>query len=175
VAELWHGPPMRLSEEAFTALVDAGCPDCKAQRLVVETYVAQKLPLLAGEVYGSPSWGYKGEELVHGTYRIACDACQKELFTDAGCPRCDDPHGLERALEAENGFPLPTSCTGCGSEQVTASAFVPAVVVYDGKRAAKARTQTAPEDPGFHAYRAECKQCRNVAEQRFPCPVCSRS
>ena len=64
---------MPLSEEAFTALVDAGCLDCKSKKLTVETYVAQQLPLLGGEVYGSPSWGYKGEDLVRGTYRIACD------------------------------------------------------------------------------------------------------
>lgn len=164
---------MPLSEEAFTALVDAGCVDCKSKRLVVEAYVAQKLPLLGGELYGAPSWGYKGEDLVRGTYRIACDACTKELFTASACPRCEADGGIERALEHENTFPLPTSCTGCGSEQVSATAYVPATVVYEGRRAAKARTQTAPEDPGFHAYRAECKQCRNVAEQRVPCPLCS--
>jgi hypothetical protein len=164
---------MPLSEEAFTALVDAGCLGCGGKRLTVETYVAQRLPLLAGEVFGSPSWGYKGEELVRGTYRIACADCQKDLWTTTDCPRCDAAGGLERALESENGFPLPTRCTSCGSEQVTASAFVPAEVLYEGKRGAKARTQTAPEDPGFHAYRAECKQCRNVAEQRHPCPLCA--
>lgn len=164
---------MPLSEEAFTALVDAGCLDCKSKKLTVETYVAQQLPLLGGEIYGSPSWGYKGEDLVRGTYRIACDGCKKELFTATACPRCEAPDGIARALAAENDFPLPTSCTGCGSELVTATAYVPAVVVYEGKRAAKARTQTAPEDPGFHAYRAECKQCRNVAEQRVPCPLCT--
>jgi hypothetical protein len=164
---------MPLSEEAFTALVDAGCLTCNGKRLTVEAYVAQKLPLLGGEVFGSPSWGYKGEDLVRGTYRIACDDCKNELFTATECPRCHAAGGIERALENENAFPLPTSCTSCGSEQVTATAFVPAVVVYEGKRAAKARTQTAPEDPGFHAYRAECKQCRSVAERRDPCPLCS--
>lgn len=164
---------MPLSEEAFTALVDAGCLDCKSKKLTVETYVAQQLPLLDGEVYGSPSWGYKGEDLVRGTYRIACDGCKKALFTATACPRCEAPDGIERALAAENDFPLPTSCTDCGSELVTATAYVPAVVVYEGKRAAKARTQIAPEDPGFHAYRAECKQCRNVTERRVPCPLCT--
>lgn len=163
---------MPLSEEAFSALVDAGCLDCKSKRLTVETYVAQKLPLLGGEVYGSPSWGYKGEDLVRGTYRIACDACKRALYEAGDCPRCDAAGGVDRALEQENGFSLPVSCTGCGSEQLTALAYVPAVVVYEGQRGAKARTQTAPEDPGFHAYRVECKQCRNVAERRAPCPLC---
>ncbi len=164
---------MPLTEEAFTARVDAGCDDCNSKKLVVESYVAQQVPLLGGEVYGSPSWGYKGEDLVRGTYRITCHDCDKELFNTNACPRCNAARGIERALARENGFPLPTSCTRCGSELVLATAFVPAVVVYEGKRAAKARTQTAPEDAGFHAFRVECKQCRNVAEQREPCPLCA--
>lgn len=164
---------MALSEQAFTALVDAGCTACASKRLSVEAIVAQKVPLLGGEVYGSPSWGYKGEDLVRGTFRIACDGCKKELFAATACSRCDAAGGVERALERENRFPLPVSCAKCGSELVTAMAYVPATVVYEGKRAAKARTQTVPEDPGFHAYRVECKQCRNVAEQRDPCPLCA--
>ncbi len=163
---------MPLTEEAFTTLVDAGCPACPAKKLSIETIVAQKMPLLGGEPYGTPSWGYKGEELVRGTYRISCDGCKKELFAATACSRCDAPDGVARALEQENAFPLPTSCTRCGSELVTAMAYVPAHVVYEGKRAGKARTQTAPEDPGFHAYRVECKGCKNVAERRAPCPLC---
>jgi hypothetical protein len=162
-----------LSEAEFTALVDAGCTECKSKQLIVEAIVAQRLPLLAGEPYGSPSWGYKGEDLVRGTYLIACDGCKKELFTATACSRCDAPDGIQRALEQENTFALPRKCLGCGSELLHAMAYVPATVVYEGKRAAKARTQTAPEDPGFHAYRVECKQCQNIAEQRDPCPLCS--
>lgn len=162
-----------LTEAAFTALVDAGCTACGGKRLVVDAYVAQRLPLLAGEVFGAPSWGYKGEDLVRGTYRIACAGCKTELFSSTACPRCESPGGLDRALEGESALPLPTSCTGCGSEQLVANAYVPAVVIYEGKRGAAARTQTAPEDPGFHFYRAECKQCRNIAERRDPCPVCT--
>lgn len=168
-----------LTEAAFSAIVEAGCAECKAKRasppaLVVEAFVAQTLPLLGGEPYGSPSWGYKGEDLVRGTYRISCDACKKELFAETACSRCGAADGVERALSLESAFPLPTSCTQCGNEQVTATAYVPAVVMYEGKRGAKARTQTTPEDTGFHAFRAECKQCRNVAERRQPCPLCAR-
>jgi hypothetical protein len=163
---------MRLSEALFTEIVDAGCPKCGSKRVTVETYVAQKLPLMGGEPYGAPSWGYKGEELVHGTYRIACTACDHELFADAGCPRCDAANGLERALETENAFPLPTKCLGCGSELLSATAYVPATVAYEGKRGAKARTQTAPEDAGFHAFSAECKQCRQAAARSVPCALC---
>ena len=164
---------MALSEEEFTALVDAGCTACSGKRLVVEAIVAQRLPLLGGEPYGSASWGYKGEDLVRGTYRIACDDCKEELFATTACPVCRAEGGALRALEQENAFPLPTRCTGCGSELVTATAYVPATVIYEGKRAAKARTQTAPEDPGFHAFRVECKECRNVGERRAPCPLCA--
>ncbi len=63
-------------------------------------------------------------------------------------------------------------CTTCGCKLLTATAYVPAVVLYEGKRAAKARTQTAPEDPGFHTLRVECKECKKVGELRDPCPLC---
>jgi hypothetical protein len=163
---------MPLSEEAFTALVDAGCPTCGPKKLVVESIVAQRLPILAGEPYGSPSWGYKGEDLVRGTFRIACDGCKKELYTATACSRCDAEAGVTRALESENTFPLPTACLRCGSELLTATAYVPAEVIYEGKRAAKARTQTVPEDPGFHAFRVECKECKTADERRDPCALC---
>lgn len=162
---------MPLTEEAFTALVDAGCPDCASKRLEVEAIVAQRMPLLGGEPYGSPSWGYKGEDLVRGTYRIACDGCKKELFAATACARCDAEDGVARALESENTFPLPAACA-CGSELLTAMAYVPAALVYEGKRAQKARTQTAPEDAGFHAYLVECKECKTANERRDPCPLC---
>lgn len=164
---------MPLTEAAFTDLVDGGCPSCKGKSVTVESYVAQTLPLLGGELYGSPSWGYKGEDLVRGTFRIACTACAHEIYSSSSCPRCDAKGMLDRALEEENGFPLPVACKGCGSEMVTARAYVPATVVYEGKRAAKARTQTTAADPGFHAYRVECKACGNAAEHMSSCPLCS--
>jgi hypothetical protein len=166
---------MRLTEAAFTDLVDAGCSACKGKSVVVESYVAQSLPLLGGELYGSASWGYKGEDLVRGTFRITCTGCKNEIHSSSSCPRCDAPDMLDAALEGENTFPLPVSCSVCGSEIVTAKAYVPATVVYEGKRAAKARTQTAPDDPGFHAFRVECKACGNAAERSTSCPLCGRA
>lgn len=164
---------MALSEEAFTALVDAGCLECRSKKLSVKALVAQRIPLLDGEPYGAPSWGYKGEDLVRGTYRVACEGCKRELFAATACPACDAAGGVERALEAENTFVLPRTCKRCGSELLTAMAFVPAWVSYEGTRAEKARTRTAPEDPGFHAFRVECKSCLSVEERREPCPLCS--
>ena len=163
---------MPLTEAAFTAIVDAGCPACGGKKVTVSSYVAQQLPLLGGELYGSASWGYKGEDLVRGTFHIACAGCAHALYTSTSCPRCDADDRLEAALEAENALALPVRCTACGSELVTASAYVPATVAYEGKRGAKARTETAPEDPGFHAFRFECKGCRNTTEQKRPCPLC---
>jgi hypothetical protein len=163
---------MPLTEEAFTKLVDAGCADCRRSRITVLAVVAQKLPLLQGELYGSPSWAYKGEDLVRGTYRIACDACKKVLYESDACPRCDREGGLSRALAGENDFPLPASCMACGSELLVARAYVPARVVYEGKRAQKAHAESAPEDPGFHAFRVECTRCHDVTVRTGACAVC---
>ena len=163
---------MPLTEEAFTAIVDAGCPDCRDKRLLLETIVTQDLPLHGGEIFGAPSWAYKGEELVRGTYRIACVGCKRELFAATACPLCSEDDGVARALSTETGMPLPAACAGCGSELVTATAWVPARVTYEGKRANKARAEAAPEDAGFHAIRVRCKQCGHVEARREPCPLC---
>jgi hypothetical protein len=160
-----------LSEEAFAVLIDAGCPVCQKKKLAVEALVAQWLPLLAGEPFGPPSWGYKGEDLVRGTYRIACDGCKTELFAATECSRCGASEGVRRALEEENAFALPKACARCGGEQHTATAFVPALVIYEGRRA-HARPRAGPDDSGFHAVRVECKSCHDVAEPRDGCPLC---
>jgi RNA polymerase subunit RPABC4/transcription elongation factor Spt4 len=164
---------MPLSEEAFTVLVDAGCPACRSKKLVIETLVAQWLPLLAGEPFGPPSWGYKGEDLVRGTYRISCDGCKKEIFKANECPRCGAADGIARALEQAGTGPLPTACAPCGSEQLTVTAFVPALVIYEGRRASKARARAEPDEPGFHAVKAECKRCHHVTGQPVGCPICA--
>jgi RNA polymerase subunit RPABC4/transcription elongation factor Spt4 len=161
-----------LSEPTFAALVEAGCPTCSAKRVVIEALLVEKVPLLGGEVYGSPSWAYKGEDFVRGTYRVGCESCKSELFSASACPRCGAPGGVQRALEQESAFPLARACEHCGSEQLTAKAFASARVVYEGKRADKPRPQAAPEEPGFHAFQTECKVCQRVVETRDPCPLC---
>ena len=166
---------MPLSEEEFTKLVDAGCPGCSAKRLAIETLVAQKVPLLGGEPYGPPSWGYKGEDLVRGTYRIACEGCKHELFASTGCPLCNAEGGVDRALSEADASPLPVKCNGCGSELLVATALVPASVVYEGQRPSKARPQAEPEEPGFHMTRVECKRCHAATVRRDPCPLCGSS
>ena len=46
------------------------------------------------------------------------------------------------------------------------------LAMNEGKRGAKARTQTAPEDAGFHAFLVECKDCKTADERRSPCALC---
>ncbi len=166
---------MSLSEAEFTALVDAGCLVCSTRTLTIEALVPQKVPLLGGEPYGPPSWGYKGEDLVRGTYRIACEGCKKELFATTGCPVCNAEGGVDRALGEADPAPLPVTCNACGGDLLVATAFVPALVVYEGKRPNKPRPQAVPEEPGFHMTRIECKTCRAATERRDPCPLCGQS
>lgn len=166
---------MALSEEAFSQRVEAGCSACGGKKVVVEAYVARKFVLLEGEVYGRPSWGYKGEDLVRGTYAIRCAACAHAIYEDDACPRCASDGGLARALETESALAFPRACVDCGGTRLTATALVPASVIYEGRRAQKARTETEPEDAGFHSYRVECKGCPNVIDRKKPCPVCAAS
>ena len=163
---------MPLTEAEFTILVDRGCPSCSGQRLVIESLVTQSVPLLGGEVYGAPTWSYKGEHLVDGTYRIACDACAHEIYAATACPRCAAAGGIARALATTNTFELPARCAQCDSELMTAEAIVPAHVVYEGKRAQKARTETTPDDEGFHALAVTCKACRVMTPSGAACPLC---
>lgn len=164
---------MPLDEATFTALIDAGCT-CGSKELVVEALVAQRLDLYRGELHGSPSWGYKGEDLVRGTHRVECARCHGELYTSTVCPLCEREGGVERALDTENAFPFVETCAECGSAQLTASAYVPAKVSYGGARAQKARSNVAPEDPGFHAFRIECKICRHaVRAAPSACVLCA--
>jgi rRNA maturation endonuclease Nob1 len=111
---------------------------------------------------------------VRGAYRIECHGCKKELFSTGACPRCGAEGGVERALERENGFELLRACGRCGSELLTARAFAPALVTYEGKRADKPRPQAAPGEPGCHAFEIECKECHGVVVKRSPCPLCGQ-
>lgn len=163
---------MPLTEAEFTILVDRGCPSCTSKRLLIESLVTESVPLLGGEVYGSPTWSYKGEHLVDGTFRIACEECAHEIYAATACPRCTSAGGVARALETMNAFMLPTRCTQCGSERMTAAAIVPARVVYEGKRAQKARTDTTPDDEGFHALEVSCKSCRATTRATGACVLC---
>ena len=67
---------------------------------------------------------------------------------------------------------MPAACPSCDDDQLRYVAFVPARVVYEGKRAEKARSSTELHENGFHGYRADCRDCGTVAEQTDGVPLC---
>ena|SRR6185295_3752294 len=161
-----------LTEPALAPLVERGCPACGGKKLVFRTYVDGRLPVIGGEPCGSLVWMYDGEAFVEGVFEVTCAACKHVVLADPDCPRCRAPGGLARALESTNAWPAPKACPSCGLDQVKLTAMLPARVVYEGKRAEKARTTTELLDPGFHAFRVDCADCGKVAELTDRCPLC---
>jgi hypothetical protein len=131
--------------------------------------------MMAAEPVGKLYWAYDGEKFVDGVFEIACMACSSVAFTSDACPRCHAAGGLATALDGENTYPSPKECPSCAGQEVRLIAFVPAKIVYQGKRAEKAQTATEPHDPGFHGYRVDCKSCGTVAEIVGRCPLCASS
>ncbi len=166
---------MTLTEAEFTAIVDAGCTSCTGKGLQIATLVPRRIPLMGGELFGEPVWAYKGEELVRGTYEITCERCKKQLYHTEACQLCDSPNGVQIALSTENDFVLPPKCPGCDSELLTALAFVPTKVSYEGKRVPKAKSNIGEYDPGFHGYKLQCKACGFTEQRHAPCPLCANN
>jgi rubrerythrin len=164
----------KLTEQAFSKLVEAGCPSCGGLQLNLRAYVDGLVPLMEGEPVGPIKWVYKGEMFVDGLYEITCGACQHALFKDDRCPRCHDEGGLARGLETTNAYTVPKECPRCEHIEVRYIAFVPARVKYEGKRADKAQTSVDLYDAGFHGYRVDCKTCGKVAERADACPICEK-
>jgi hypothetical protein len=161
-----------LDEPGLNRLIDGGCPRCSARKLEFRTYVDGVMPFMGGEPVGKIVWSYDGEKFVDGVHRVTCGECAHVLFSAEVCPRCHAAHGLAKALETPNRFPVPAQCPSCDDDEVRYTAFLPAVVVYEDKRAAKARTTTEPHEPGFHGYRVDCRYCGKVAERLDACPLC---
>jgi hypothetical protein len=161
-----------LDEPGLQRLVDAGCSVCGAHTLIFRAFVDGKLPILGGEPVGSIRWVYDGEKFVDGVFEVSCTECKAPLFKASVCPRCHEPGGLERALTGENRWPVPASCPRCDGEELGYVAFVPARVVYEGKRADKARTSTELYDAGFHGAQVVCRECGPVAQRNDACPLC---
>src|SRR5438552_10116584 len=128
-----------LDEPGLDRLLDAGCAKCGGRTLTFTTYVDGLLPIMGGEPVGRLTWVYDGEKFVDGVYEVACAACKAVVFAADVCPRCNAAGGLGRALESPNRWPVPPACPSCGDDQLRYIAFVPARVVYEGKRAEKAR------------------------------------
>ncbi len=161
-----------LDEPALERLSAAGCPACGASKLLFLTIVDGALPIMGGEPVGRITWVYDGEKFVDGVYQVSCAACAHVVFEADVCPRCHAPGGLERALHTANTWPVPAACPACGEEQVKYVALLPARIVYEDRRAEKARTSTEPHDDGFHGYRVDCQDCGTTAERLESCPLC---
>jgi hypothetical protein len=161
-----------LDEPGLDRLAANGCSGCGAKKLSFRSYLDGVLPLMGGEPVGRLGWAYDGEKFVDGVFEVACAACGKVLFAADVCPRCHAPGGLALALAAVNGWPVPAGCPGCDDEQVRYVAFVPATVMYEGKRAERAQTSVEIHDPGFHGFRVDCRDCGRVAERKDSCPLC---
>ena len=153
-------------------LLSAGCSACGGTSLRFRTYVDAGVPMMAAEPVGKLYWAYNGERFVDGVFEVACLACSQVAFASDACPRCHASGGLAIALDLENAYPAPNQCPSCSGQEVRLIAFVPAKVVYLGRRAEKAQTATEPHDPGFHGYRVDCKTCGTVAELTGRCPLC---
>ena len=140
-----------LDESGLGALIEAGCTGCAARKLAFRTYVDGTIPFMGGEPVGRVTWVYDGEKFVDGVYEVACAACGLVVFSADVCPRCHAPGGLQRALEAPNGYRAPAQCPSCDADEVGLVAFLPAVVTYVLRRF---RTVTAeagiPEATPIH-------------------------
>jgi rubrerythrin len=154
------------------ALLATGCHACAATALRFRAYVDAGVPMMAAEPVGKLYWAYDGEKFVDGVFEVRCVGCGVAIFEADVCPRCHAPGGLATALETENAYPAPSACPSCQGQEVRLIAFVPAKVVYEGKRAQKAQTAVEPHDPGFHGYRVDCKTCGTVAALEGLCPLC---
>lgn len=161
-----------LTPEKLEELITHGCTSCNGKRLAFQMYVDARLPLMEGEPVGRVTWAYDGEAFVDGVYAVQCAACQTTVFSADVCPRCHAEGGLERALETENAYDVPLACPRCEHQEISYFAMVPATTSYEGKRAEKARTECAILDPGFHGYKASCKQCGVFAELKDRCMLC---
>jgi hypothetical protein len=161
-----------LDEPGLDKLVAAGCPKCGAGKLSFRAYLDGLLPILDAEPVGRLTWAFDGEKFVDGVYEVRCADCDMTVFSADVCPRCHAPGGLARALSTPNGWPVPRACPSCEGEELRYVAFVPARVVYEGKRADKPRSSTELHEDGFHGFRADCRACGTVAESAEGCPLC---
>ncbi len=161
-----------LTEPALDELVAHGCPACKSNRLQFRTYVDGRLPVMGGEPVGTIVWQYDGEKFVDGVFEVVCADCKHALLQSDQCPRCHAPGALPKILAATNHWPVPNACPGCDADEIRYLAMLPARVIYEGKRAEKARTSTELHEPGFHGYRVDCVDCGTVAELVDRCPLC---
>lgn len=159
-----------LDEAGLQRLTQGGCA-CGSVRRVFGSFVDGMQPLQGGEPVGAVKWIYDGERFTDGVFEVGCADCNASLFNESLCPRCHAEGGLARALERTNAWPVPAACPDCENEELRYLAMIPVRVTYEGGRAAKPRCSTELYDPGFHGYRAECRDCGPIATRKG-CPLC---
>lgn len=160
-----------LDEPGLEALIGSACEGCASPKRVFHSYVDGIVPIMGGEPVNKVVWAYDGEKFVDGVFEVRCADCNRQQFVADVCPRCHAPGGLEKALGSTNAWPVPTQCPECENEELRYVAMLPARVVYEGKRAEKARSSTELYDEGFHGQRVECKSCGPIARKK-ECPLC---
>jgi hypothetical protein len=160
-----------LTKSALDDILAQGCP-CRASKLDFSTYVDGRFSLLAGDQFGGVVWAYKGETFVDGVYEIACAGCKRTLFSSGVCPRCNRADVLADVLASPNRLAIPSACPRCDADTLLYTVMLPAHVVYEGKRAQKARASVDLVEEGAHGIRLDCKVCGVVAEVNDRCPLC---
>ncbi|MBL8740721.1 MAG: hypothetical protein JNK04_06500 [Myxococcales bacterium] len=162
----------KLTATDLDGLLEGGCAKCGSKRFEFQTYVAEVLPVQGGEPVGKAKWAYDGEAFLEGVYGVTCSDCSHPQVRCPECPSCGAADGLAHALESENSYPAPEACSACGASDLSFFAMVPAQVSWRDGRSDKAKTDTAPEDPGFHGYRADCRSCGRIVKAESGCPLC---
>jgi hypothetical protein len=160
-----------LTKSALDDLLAAGCT-CGASKLDFSTYVDGRFSLVQGDQFGGVVWAYKGETFVDGVYEVVCGACKKTLFASDACPRCNREGALAEVLASPSRLSIPSHCPRCAAETLLYTVMLPAHVVYEGKRAQKARASVDIVEEGAHGLRLDCKACGVVAEATHRCPLC---
>ncbi len=161
------------SKEDLERVVASGCTACGAMQLRFKTYVDARIAMMAAEPLGRMGWAYDGEAFCDGIFEVTCGACEASIFASPACTRCHAEEGLSVALATPNALAVPAECPGCGGEEISFFAFVPAETTYVGKRADKATSDVDLFDDGFHGFQAWCKTCGVFGEVKETCPLCA--
>ena len=161
-----------LTTAALDEILGAGCP-CGSHKLEFTTYVDGRFTMLDGEQFGGLVWAYKGETFVDGVFEASCLACKKPRFSSDVCPRCNREGALPQVLATANALDVPTACPRCDAKTLLYTVMLPARVVYEGRRAQKARATVDLVEEGAHGVHVDCKACGVLAEVTGRCPLCT--
>lgn len=166
-----------LAQDAFEDLLRSGCPRCRHSQLRFRAFQAATFGTLQGDVVSAPKWSYADDDLPPRVFRVDCLGCKAVLFERDDCPACRVPRALQRALDAQNGIPVPPACPRCGYETLTVTAELRMHVESLHGHASRRRVESEPHDPGFHVTEARCEDCEDVVARVDPtrCILCGRS